>query len=397
MKSNITKGRTGWFAPCVVLALALTACGGGNVSPAPLDPRLSTVLDDLLLHALDPLAPGRGRPDYPDVAQADIPKADAMVLKAGLMRGATPDLVAMASRSLQRLQDSADADGDGVVGWGLPFAWDAFGDGTTNPGGTVYAISTAIVIDALLDQGALQGGAPRDALARQSLAALQPFMDPTRKTPGGLPPYSLTPQDRSWDVFNTAVYLAAMAQRLSLEPALAAQAASLRDWADQVMEVMAQRHLTSADGAWYWPYLLPGSSVNDLPHAGYMIYGVETYIRNGGRRESAFDRPALWRHLREFLVDGEAWVRAYPNFLPSGPARLYDIGFVLLTLCQLPNEETAVRDAVLNHMPQYRLASGHYAKYPVGLPVAQPLPVEVITEYETYLLAGTAACRAAGR
>ncbi len=40
---------------------------------------------------------------------------------------------------------------DGRLGWGLPAAWDAFGDGTVNPRYQVYAFQTALVSWALLD------------------------------------------------------------------------------------------------------------------------------------------------------------------------------------------------------------------------------------------------------
>ncbi|HEX9038911.1 MAG TPA: hypothetical protein VF808_18155 [Ktedonobacterales bacterium] len=44
-----------------------------------------------------------------------------------------------------------DDNGDGLTGWGLPGAWDAFQDGTTNPANTVYAFQTGLVSDSLLD------------------------------------------------------------------------------------------------------------------------------------------------------------------------------------------------------------------------------------------------------
>ena len=49
------------------------------------------------------------------------------------------------------LIENSDLDGDGKGGWGLPFAWDAFGDGTINPIGHPFTIDTAIVALGLLD------------------------------------------------------------------------------------------------------------------------------------------------------------------------------------------------------------------------------------------------------
>lgn len=40
---------------------------------------------------------------------------------------------------------------DGKIGWGLPYAWDAFGDKTINPANQIYGFQTALVSWALLD------------------------------------------------------------------------------------------------------------------------------------------------------------------------------------------------------------------------------------------------------
>ena len=49
------------------------------------------------------------------------------------------------------LLDNSDLDMDGEAGYGLFFAWDAFGDGTVNDEYTSYAITNAAVIDGFLD------------------------------------------------------------------------------------------------------------------------------------------------------------------------------------------------------------------------------------------------------
>jgi len=49
------------------------------------------------------------------------------------------------------LLDNSDADKDGVLGWGLPGAWDAFGDGTINPENSQFTITNALVMQGLLD------------------------------------------------------------------------------------------------------------------------------------------------------------------------------------------------------------------------------------------------------
>jgi hypothetical protein len=54
-------------------------------------------------------------------------------------------------KAVRWLLDNADLDNDGVPGWGFPYAWDAFGDGTLTPAYTPYTIDTAFVLLGLLD------------------------------------------------------------------------------------------------------------------------------------------------------------------------------------------------------------------------------------------------------
>src|ERR1700743_1034684 len=53
------------------------------------------------------------------------------------------------------LLDNQDLDRDGKPGWGLPQAWDAFSDGTVDPTNQPFTITTAIVLNGLMDSLAL--------------------------------------------------------------------------------------------------------------------------------------------------------------------------------------------------------------------------------------------------
>src|SRR5690606_12000299 len=59
--------------------------------------------------------------------------------------------LARAGAAAEWLVQNADLDGDGATAWGLPFAWDAFGDGSENPEHNAYTITTAVAVQALLD------------------------------------------------------------------------------------------------------------------------------------------------------------------------------------------------------------------------------------------------------
>lgn len=62
-----------------------------------------------------------------------------------------------ARASVDWLIAHCDDDHAGEPGWGLPDAWDAFGDGKVNPANQPYRITTALVAEALLDACAVSG------------------------------------------------------------------------------------------------------------------------------------------------------------------------------------------------------------------------------------------------
>ena len=88
-------------------------------------------------------APALGKADYPGNLIVNVPKAQAMLLKAEILRqkaNALPEMPNVADLLYQQLIDSSDSAKDGYPGWGVPCAWDAYGDGSVNPANTKYTI-----------------------------------------------------------------------------------------------------------------------------------------------------------------------------------------------------------------------------------------------------------------
>ncbi len=155
------------------------------------------------------------------------------------------------------------------------------------------------------------------------------------------------------------------------------------------MQMFVAHHLVGPEGAWYWPYMLSSSAANDLPHASYIAYSIETYARYGGRMAPLLPLPQIRQHLRDFVVGDSGEIRAYPIFTGIlSPARSYDIGFALVTVCAAAEPMDDVRRALTAAVARYRTLDGHYAKIPIRPGEAPP----VINEYETYLLYGAASC-----
>jgi len=376
----------------VVVVALLGACSADAPSPAAVEAELRLLAADLH-ERVNPEHPGRGTTDYPGNTSEDVPKSYAMVLLAELDRrdaDLLPQRKNMASAAGRWLLDHADENGDGVIGWGVPVAWDAYGDGSINPANTEYTISTAIVVDALLTWSERDADAPVREIMDTVDRSLQPYLDKAMRTPSGLVPYSLRVSDRPYDTFNPAAYLAGQLQRFSRKTQDPVRQMQLRAVADDTMRSLLEyRKNSPLKGRWYWNYSVQEEVANDLPHAGYIIDGIRTYIAYDGLLGAQFDRFAVLSHLRDFPVGGET-VRAWPLFRRdvAVPARSYDLGFALHLVCSEPYVAD-LRDTMLAILPRYRNDQGQYTKYPAGTEGQEVLSV---AEYEAYLYRGVLTC-----
>ncbi|MET0526017.1 MAG: hypothetical protein ABWZ91_14525 [Nocardioides sp.] len=385
----------------LAVAVATWAAWSPTAGPPPealREPTESTtksadLLDDV--HArLDREHPGRGVIDYPATGEHDMPKSYAMILMAELERdrhGIRPDLPSLVRPAGEWLLANADRERNGAIGWGLPVAWDAAGDGSENPADTVYSISTAIAADALMSWMETDPEAPSEEIVATLSRALDTFARaPT--TPAGLIPYSLQASDRPYDTFNSAVYLAGQMQRFVQYASQPALARRLTESADSTMVSLLKHQKTSPSGAWYWNYSVQDDYANDMPHASYVIEGLRTYVREEGSRAGQVDLPRVVRHLRDFFPEGSK-PRGFPTFQEDVdfPPRLYDLGIALSLTCSEP-QLAPLTDALMATVDTYRDPDGEgFLKYPVDTSGQEPL---VVNEYEAYLWRGLVACAA---
>ena len=348
---------------------------------------------------LNPSHPGRGVTDYPGNTVEDVPKSYAMVLLGELARkkhASTASFLNLEALAGQWLLDHADENRDTVIGWGVPVAWDAYGDGSENPAHTEYSISTAIVMDALLTWREVVASPKADEIISLVEKAALPYLAREVWTPAGMLPYSLRESDRKYDTFNSAMYLAGQFQRLSTLTSNKALAARLRDAADSTVHAhVKQKKVSSETGAWYWYYSISESTPNDLPHAAYIVQGLSDYVTFGGRLSETIDLEAVSKHIEEFVPSTTSLkepIRAWPQFRKdvSIEARSYDIGMALHIACT-NKKLTHIQNRFVNSVSSYRSENGAYLKYPVGSSHNQL----VVAEYESYLYRGLASCLAA--
>ncbi|HRN87731.1 MAG TPA: hypothetical protein PK271_03940 [Hyphomicrobium sp.] len=339
----------------------------------------------------DPEAPGRGLLDYPENPVADIPKGYAMILFAELERGRhgiRPEFPNLAHVAGHWLLDNAHLDPSGVAGWGVPAAWDAYGDGSINPASTAYSISTGIVVDALLDWMETDPSSPGERVLTTVHAALKAFAPEALRTPSGLLPYSLVETDRQYDTFNSGAYLAGQMQRFAKYGG--DDRKLFEDAADATIASLVQHRQLSENGHWYWRYSIQENVSNDLAHASYIVSGIDTYVAEGGALSEKIDLKAVLGHLGDF-VDDQGTVRGWPKFQTNieSPPRLYDIGMALTFACRNPSLST-LEERAKAAIPAYSGDDG-FARYPP----TPDSPDIVINEYEAYLWRGLVACEVA--
>ena len=365
-----------------------------------------------------------GAADYENFVTADIPKSSAAILLAE-----TNCLKSVATHNREfmdavgnHLLDWPDKYPSERFGWGLPFAWDAFGDGTQNNPNTVYSISTGLVIKALLDWAEVSSAEVQSRVYEVVDRSLQEWIQFDSFTPLGQLAYSLSPYDNQLDVFNASAMLAGQMQRFSLFSQT--NQGKYQEVADQVMQSLLDHYQQeqiqlilrlqpeqnleelalnedtdlqellsfngydqdnypkdfdllevpqSIESGWYWSYSSQETTPNDLTHAGYIVDGILSYISNGGLLASQFDQEQILKHLTTFQSQGLTphellgWPRWRLHELTKQEwrtPRLYDVGWSLYLSGELGGELETLHEAACSDGLSYRQDGAHYLKYP---------------------------------
>lgn len=283
-----------WWPIC--LLVFVTACS----APPTLAERYTQ-----LLGMFDAERPGYGLDAYTPDEAMDQAMAYALFASAEANRGAL--------ESAKRAAGWLIANRPGG-GWGLPFAWDAFSDGSENPANTVYTITTALGVQGLLDVYDATGEAVYRDTAKEAMDTLLGAMTDDYFW------YSVRPED-DYPVYNVNGMMLGQLQRLGMS-----------DLADEVLAFVLSGALRDEAGHVYWPYSADNARPNDLVHESYTMQGLVDYVRFGGRRE--VDLLALYDSLERFI--GPKGVRELPG--GEARARLWGIGAALSTAVLLERE-----------------------------------------------------------
>ena len=300
------------------------------------------------LAPFDTAHPGRG-PDSHFAEPTDQAMAYALyALAAAEMKD--PDRAKIAADWL--VGNSRQSKG---TGWGLDWSWDAFNDGSTNPADTIYGITVALAVRALLDTNEV---APNPVYAATARAALDTYAAAFVETrTGGFFPYSLEAADRK-DVHNVNAALAAQYGRMGVMQDVPvfrelAHKAAQHIWANRIEK----------EGEVWWPYGEHSNRPNDSVHASYVVDGLAGVSRTVGFEANL--APAL-RHLKGFTRNGKVFEFPHAPGVPTKsvdrPARLWGVGMLLFVLADAGEREAA--EAMLPALSAYQTAPGVYGVTP---------------------------------
>jgi hypothetical protein len=268
-----------------------------------------------LISSLDNENPGFGEetpngiPSESSMAYAHIAQASALVGDTDTMHLSATWLVENPSSNL-------------AMGWGLTFAWDAYGDGSVNPPTTIYGITTALAVNGLLESYCRSGNANYLEAAVNSLEYYSNHTSVDRY--GTYFNYS----DQSPDAFNTHNVNA----MLMLAYARAGMILNRQDFTQLATEVANSLKLAkkSTSNSITWPYTAfaeagTRADRNDVVHAAYIAFGIlesqkildfeiatqkeledymNGFLRNGNLKEF---RTYEYRNEREDQLRARGW------------------------------------------------------------------------------------------
>ena len=296
--------------------------------------------------ALSPHHPGRG-PDF--VVKDELDHAMAYALYGS-------------AAAIKRDQEQAILAADWLVanhydgpGWGLPFAWEAFGREVRNPVTTVYGITTALAVRALIDVYELSGGLSYGQCAKNALEYYLQFFNATED--GGYFWYSDQPQDNK-SVHNVTAMLMGQYARASLHwPNTGFRAA-----AQQAANYLLTQRQESELGM-YWSYWVGASRPNDSVHAAYVVQGFIDYARALGCQ---VDIDSALRYLSGFVRSDRVYeFNPHPGLNERTlelPARVWGVGMLVQTLSDGGLIEDAIR--ATRALPAYAFGPGRFAVRP---------------------------------
>lgn len=314
-----------------------------------------------ILKSLHPQLPGFGI-DVHDGEKKNRPMAYGLILSAEANRykyTKDPAALELVRTCGNWLINNSDINNNNITGYGLSDAWDAFGDSSVNPVHQEYTITTAGVVKALIDWWEVETDSVKANTAfNTALKSLLPYVDNTFDSPLGIPAYSLHQNDRRYDVFNPAVYLAGQMQRMAHLTENDSLSALLEDKSKKIFSILLQEKLRDINNNIYWNYGSRQQRPNDLIHMAYIVEGLRDYKEYGGELGIQWDQ--VINHIWLFKPK-DKWLdrfdKTYHN--QEDNVRLWDLGLVMYTLSK-EGEFQTIDNTLFSQIGLYEKENGMF-------------------------------------
>ncbi|GLO52026.1 hypothetical protein PPUN110474_34270 [Pseudomonas putida] len=241
------------------------------------------------------------------------------------------------------------------MGWGLPFAWDAFGDKSVNPITTVYGVTVAMAVRGLFDVYEQTGEATYRETAVQALNDYLPYFHLTEN--GGYFGYSDQPTDQQ-EVYNISSILMGQYARAYHYN----QDKRFLEVAEMAKTQLDASSRTIGDDV-YWTYASAITRPNDSVHAAFTVQGYLDYAKYVDKN---LDVSREVNYLARFF-DGDS-IKEFPDHaglsskVMALPARSWGVGMLTHTLADSGHIKDALTAA--RALEQYVVGDGVYALLP---------------------------------
>lgn len=238
------------------------------------------------------------------------------------------------------LCNNSDIDGDGFPGWGLPDAWDAFGDGSVNAPNHPYTITTAICLNGLQDALMLEEfwsssekNAATHLLADTAIRWCRECVSDGFE--GKYFWYSAAPDDDVFCPNVSAMFMGSLVRLLNERPNVFSE-----DEQNLVRETVSQcanaliATVRMRYGAPFWKYVARPdrkmrAKANDAVHHAYILWGIEVYREFAGVNSIPWSRNQSIESMDRYWFDGRC--REFPQDVKISrkSARLWGAGMAL--------------------------------------------------------------------
>lgn len=272
-----------------------------------------------VMRQFDPDWPGRGTDSHTGDISLDHAMAYALYASSAKLLGMQQE----ASLACSWLEKDAKKK-SGATGWGLPFEWDAFADGDPNPVDTVYGITTALCVKALVDCS------PEGTVNETATTALEYYLKVATQTEDGLFFWYSDRINDAKNVFNVSSMLAGQYARVG-------HILGRLDFIDAARAVAANLLANRQEGknGYFWNYGADIDRPNDAVHASYVVQGAIELKR---WLDVDIGLQFALMYLRKFFRNGMALEFVKHEGLPrkklNARARPWGVGMLLYTACE---------------------------------------------------------------